>query len=198
MSVGQANPWLTLPDDQDPVTVPASVDAQPVLFRPQPAAGVPLPPEDARLRAIAHQRPAPLWWVGVHGGAGETTLAQLTPASRAAGHAWPIHLDDTPASVILTARTNHAGITAAGHAAQHWAAGAFPAINLLGLVWVPDIPTKLPRTLREHADRIAGGVPRTWTMPWLDTLRETGTVPPDSLPRSLRNTLTDITALTAT
>ena len=30
-----------------------------------------------------------LWWLGVHGGAGETTLAQLLEGSWETGHAWP-------------------------------------------------------------------------------------------------------------
>src|ERR1700756_134000 len=41
-------------------------------------------------RAVADEEPAAVWWLGAHGGAGESTLEELFSGSRAADHCWPL------------------------------------------------------------------------------------------------------------
>jgi hypothetical protein len=75
-------------------------------------------------------------------------------------------------AVVLVARTHAAGLAAAQAAARQWAAGEVPErIELLGLVAVADAPGRLPRSLRELLDLVAGGVPRMWRLPWVEALR---------------------------
>ncbi|MZE68038.1 hypothetical protein GTW93_03470, partial [Streptomyces sp. SID5789] len=54
-------------------------------------------------------------WIGVHGGAGVTTLAGVF-GGQDCGQGWPGPGD--PPSVLLVARTHAAGLTAAGRAVE--------------------------------------------------------------------------------
>ena len=136
-----------------------------------PQAGVPAPPTAAlptrRLDVVAD-----VYVVGAHGGAGESTVAALNPAWWAeTGHGWPLVPTSAAPRVLLVARTSASGLRAAQAAATQWAAGATPPIDLLGLVLVADAPGRLPRPLRELAQLVGGGVPRTWTLPWSEPWR---------------------------
>ena len=126
--MSDTNPWVTtshndvVPEPQPPAT--------PVMTRrdalrpaaPQP--GVPVPDTADRLPRVQQGGVATIWWVGVHGGAGESTLASLGGRTRAAGHAWPMtHTRGTFHRVALVARTNYVGLTAAQRAATEWASG---------------------------------------------------------------------------
>jgi len=143
-----------------------------------------------------------LWVVGVHGGAGETTLAVALSGS-GTDRRWP--RADNPPRVLLVARTHLSGLRAAQRAAQQWAAGAAPAVELVGLALIPDAPGKLPRELRDFAQLVAGGVPRTWFLPWEEQLRLAEPKLPGQLPvvdaadapRSLRRLAADLLALPA-
>lgn len=155
------------------------------------------PPVGLSRRTLDAHTSARLWWVGVHGGAGESTLAALLPDSRAAGHAWP----ELPAPsngwrvpVVLVARSNIAGLTAAEHAATEWAAGTLPSVELLGLVVLADAPGRLPRSLRDLTSLVAGGVPRCWQLPWVESWRTAATPPLRG--RALLDLLTELQALT--
>lgn len=156
---------------------------QPGLTPPlvHPNAGDALPYRDCAETAA-------LWWVGVHGGAGETTLATVTADTRAADHAWPIPVTpDTSHRVVLVARTHYAGLIAAQRAATHWATNpASNGIELLGLVLIADAPGRLPRPLRELAEVITGGVPRTWQLPWIPAWRLGPVSAAPSLPAEFR------------
>lgn len=143
-------------------------------------------------------RPAPLWWLGVHGGAGESTLAQLVPGSRAAGHAWPDGYNGAPTNVVLIARSNASGLGAAQRAAIEWAAGTLPSVNLVGLVIVADAPGKLPRPLRELAHLVAGGVPQSWHVPWIEAWRLGETPALEHAPKDVRALIAAVNALSNT
>lgn len=135
-----------------------------------PTAPQPLvPAPDGGLRLFHPVRPAWVWFIGAHGGAGETTLANLLPNSAAADHRWPAC--ETPAAVVLVARTSASGLLAARTAAQQWASKTSPRVHLLGLVLSPDAPGRLPKPLRELAEHVAGGVPRVWHLPWVEAWR---------------------------
>jgi hypothetical protein len=139
-----------------------------MALTPQP--GVTAPAGDHRLPR-RHLRQEDLdtrvWWVGAHGGAGESTLEQLLPGSRAADHTWPISPDpERPASAVLIARTSYASLTAAQRALRDWASGAVAA-TLLGLVLIADAPGRLPRELRGLVDLVDGVAPGTTRLlPW--------------------------------
>ncbi|MGI8412371.1 MAG: DUF6668 family protein [Solirubrobacteraceae bacterium] len=141
--------------------------------------------------------PVEVWWLGVHGGAGESTLEELFNGSRAAGHAWPRvpHAPGVP-DVVLVARTSTRGLWAAQSAMREWAATQLP-VSLLGLVLIADTPGRLPRALRELAGLIGGGVPQVWSLPWVEAWR-TGEPPrAANSPREVHRLLTDLRAVRA-
>jgi hypothetical protein len=119
--------------------------------------------------------------VSAHGGAGESTLERLLPGSKAAGHAWPISPSRArPARVLLVARTNFSGLTAAQRALRDWASGAVP-VQLDGLVLMADAPGRLPKELRALSQLVASAAPgRSWQLPWQPAWR----LAPPSLDRA--------------
>jgi hypothetical protein len=141
-----------------------------------------------------------LWVLGAHGGAGETTLA-VALAGTGTDRRWP--RADAPARVLVVARTHLSGLRAAQRAAQQWAAGATPAVALLGLVLLPDAPGRLPRELRDFAQVVAGGFPRSWFLPWEEGLRlaepklpgELPVVDAADVPRSFRRLAADLAGI---
>ena len=155
--------------------------------------------------------PAPvgyLYVAGVHGGAGETTVATWAAARATAGR-WPVGAtwsttgqpspDGSVVDVVLVARTHAAGLTAARTALTHWATGALPPARLHGLVLIPDAPGRLRKPLLELAHVVAGGAPRAWLLPWLDHLRLlTAPTPPGpelALPRQVTKFVDELKAL---
>ena len=192
------NPWLAAAasDDEDERAVDVAPTADPApALEPQP--GVIPAPAEARLPRVtlAAGAAARVWWVGVHGGAGESTLARLLDGSRAAGHAWPV----APArgsrpAVLLVARTHASGLQAAQAAATEWAAGEVP-VRLLGLVLIADAPGRAPRPLRDLARLIAGGVPAVWRLPWHEPWRLGDPIDASSAPLAARSLLSAIDEL---
>ena len=165
------NPWLSRP------STPAPTEAAPVVAAPTtsgptaPQRGVPAPDQVDQLPIRDQRGTAALWLVGTHGGAGETTLAALVPEWQATGHSWPRAEATAPARVLLVARSNASGLRAAQAAMRQWAAGLVPAVDVLGLVVLADAPGRLPRPLRDLLQVVGGGVPRTWSVPWVDSWR---------------------------
>jgi hypothetical protein len=154
-----------------------------------PQSGVPLPSRNDRLPRSEQAWPARVWWLGVHGGAGESTLAALAEGTRPAGHAWPIPVTPgTTHHVALVARTHYAGLTAAQHAATEWASHSVgDGVQLAGLVLIADAPGRLPKPLRDLENVIGGGVPHVWHLPWVDAWRFGPVSVSDSLPREFRD-----------
>ena len=137
-----------------------------------------------------------MWWLGAHGGAGESTLEELFSGSRAADHSWPLTAaNQAPARVVLTARTHARGLSAAQSAIREWA-GADVQVLLLGLVLIADAPGRLPRGLRQLADLIAGGVPAVWWLPWIEAWRVGEPPAPHNAPKVVRQLLEDLQAMT--
>lgn len=170
------NPWLTGPGsapEPEPEVTPAATRRQVRTGPTAPQAGVPTPGTADRLPRWSQAAPATVWWLGVHGGAGESTLATLAAGTRPAQHGWPIAQTPGLASrVVLVARTNWTGLTGAQRAATEWASGALgESVQLEGLVLIPDAPGRLPKPLRDLQHVIAGGVPRVWALPWVDAWR---------------------------
>jgi hypothetical protein len=197
------NPWLAAggaraadePLREAPAPTPPAT-AGPSLA-PQPGM-VPAPREAGLPRVtLAAGASARVWWVGAHGGAGESTLARLLAGSRAGGHAWPLAAPDTRATrppVVLVARTHASGLRAAQAAATEWAAGLVP-VRLLGLVLIADAPGRPPRPLRELAQLVAGGVPAVWRLPWHEPWRLGELIAASSAPPAARALLEAIAEL---
>lgn len=152
----------------------ADVDADGGWVQP---AGVRPPVASGRLPRVQPRGGArTLHWVGVHGGAGETTLALAMPGSVAAGHGWPVEPSGPggspiPVPVVLVARSHGTGMVAAQDALREWATGAAAPTRLLGLVVIADSPARLPKELATMRRLLAGGAPKFWTIPYVDELR---------------------------
>jgi hypothetical protein len=139
---------------------------------------------------------AAVWWLGAHGGAGESTLEELFSGSCAADHCWPLTgANAAPARVVLVARTHARGHSAAQSAVREWAAGD-ARVLLLGLVLIADAPGRLPHGLRRLADLIAGGVPAVWSLPWIEAWRVGEPPAPHNAPKAVRELLEDLRAMT--
>ncbi|MFD4524113.1 DUF6668 family protein [Streptomyces sp. NPDC058470] len=156
-------------------------------------AGVPRPD-----RALPVARPRPgtdhgWWWLGVHGGAGVTTLERAVPGGRDAGLAWPVSVESP--SVVLVARSGANGIEAAQNAARQWASGMVPGVDLLGLVVVADAPGRRPRVLQNLVRLVSGAVPRLWEVPWVEPWR-LGESPTEHLPKECAPLARDLSRLT--
>lgn len=159
--------------------------------------GVVLPGPRDRLprRLLEPGEQAGVWWLGAHGGAGESTLEELFSGSRAADHCWPLTASDLPpARVVLVARTHARGLTAAQTAIREWAAGDAQVL-LLGLVLIADAPGRLPHGLRQLAALIAGGVPAVWSLPWIEAWRVGELPAADNAPKVVRRLLEDLQAM---
>ncbi|WP_336885567.1 DUF6668 family protein [Arthrobacter sp. FW306-07-I] len=194
------NRWVTF--GAETIDEPVPVIQEQVSFVPtgatKPQLSVPQPDQADRLprRNVSGREPA-FWWLGVHGGAGETSLARLDKNTRAADHHWP--LTATGSAVVLVARSNIPGLRAARLAATEWASGSLPGIRVAGLVVMADTPGRLPKEIRDFSRVVAGGVPHVWHFPWVDGWRYGHDLPPEELPKEARTALEQVhIAVTAT
>jgi len=189
----QSNPWVSAAADRMGASEPEA--AMPPASGPTaPQPGVPAP--DTGLPRRSHLARAAPWWLGVHGGAGESTLAALLPGSLPAEHRWPAtHATGAGEPVVLVARTSMYGLQRVQLAATEWASGSVPGIQLLGLVLVADAPGRLPAPLRDLATVISGGLPRVWRLPWMEALRLSADPTAVEAPRPLRRLLDDVRSL---
>ncbi|WP_137772223.1 MULTISPECIES: DUF6668 family protein [unclassified Microbacterium] len=189
------NPWLSRP------TTPPPSQAAPVASVPDavgpvaPQRGIPAPDRVDQLPVHDRGATAALWWVGAHGGSGESTLAALMPGTQAAGHAWPRTPSQTPARTVLVARGDARGLRAAQDAMRQWAAGLVPSVEVLGLVVMADAPGRVPRSLRDLLQVVSGGVPRTWSVPWVEAWRVGEPPALSSSPREVQRLVDELTAI---
>jgi Family of unknown function (DUF6668) len=157
---------------------------------------LPLSQRLGRRQLNEREWPVSVWWVGAHGGAGESTLEELYSGSRAAGHEWPLQaIGKPPARVVLVARTHASGLMAAQRAIRDWAAGDVPVL-LLGLLLIADAPGRLPHGLRQLAALIAGGAPAVWSLPWIEAWRIGDPPDPSNTPEGADRLLEDLQAMT--
>lgn len=194
--MSEGNPWVSRPAVEPPAATPPSVAPSVATGPTAPQLGVAAPDPASRLPFRPVETWAPLWVVGAHGGAGESTLSALIPGAVSAEHHWP----QRPAGVVravVVARSSLRGLTAAQAAAQQWASRTVPGVDLLGLVVMADAPGRLPRTLRDRMQVVAGGFPRTWMVPWIDAWR-TSEVDSAAAPREVRRVVDELTALANT
>lgn len=110
------------------------------------------------------------WVLGAHGGAGESTVTSLFAGFAAAQHAWPVAPHSHARTrVLLCARTNFWGLTAAMHVAGQWdQAGLRDRVQLpMGLVLIADRPGRLPKSLEAFAQHLESATDHTWRLPWV-------------------------------
>lgn len=136
-----------------------------------------------------------VWWMGVHGGAGEDTLEAVFAGSRAAGHRWRVAAPGLPRPhVVLVARTSARGLVAAQRAMRQLHEDQL-VVSVLGLVWIADAPGRLPRALRDLQAVVSGGAPRVWSLPWVERWR-LGELPSRSnSPREAERLLADLVVI---
>ena len=197
------NPWLRGTETAEPE--PPELDEEPTRIRaavsatgptqPQALASVPAPDQVDQLPSLVPVKPAVLWIVGAHGGAGESSIAGLDDLWDEGRHAWPAGPTHEHRAVVIAARSNAHGLLKAQAAARQWAAGMVPGVTLLGLVVVADAPGRMPRPLRDLRQLVAGAYPRVWDLPWIETWRRGGTIAPESQPRELAQLREDLYAL---
>ncbi|WP_371031301.1 DUF6668 family protein [Pseudoclavibacter sp. JSM 162008] len=191
------NPWVSPPlmpvVEMDVVPDAASWGTRGPAI---PQLGVPAPDQADQLATRAFSREAELFVVGAHGGAGESSLAALSSSWVASDHAWPhVTTSSNRARVVIVARSNMQGLLAAQRAATQWGSGLVPFVDVLGLVVVADAPGKLPRSLRDFAAIVGGGVPRVWNVPWSEALRLGELPDPATAHKDVRALVTDLTAI---
>lgn len=202
----EGNPWVSTARESP---LPAAWRyPQPVEHHPQPEAPQPEEPHTPApatgptspqegVEAPEHLLPLhetsatpTLWFVGAHGGAGESTLAALNPHWAAAGHAWPSLPGGRPAVCVLVARTHVSGLLAAQRALMQWASStAGPSAQCLGLLLVADRPEKkTPPAITDLIAHVAGGAPRLWRIGWVEDWRmgDLDVRPPSSVAKVLR------------
>ncbi|MFF4652545.1 DUF6668 family protein [Streptomyces sp. NPDC001380] len=147
---------------------PAAPGSRPSAV-PGRADTLPPPPDPVRRPATA------AWWaLGVHGGAGVTSLLRALGSGADAGGRWP-DVQGAPGGVpvLLVARTDARGLDAAQAALQEWDRGTVPASAvLLGLALLADAPARPGRGLRERIRTLSGAVPRLWQVPWIPAWRD--------------------------
>lgn len=194
------NRWVTLGAETIDEPVPAIAEEPPFIptGATRPQLSVPQPDQADRLpRRNTTGREPRFWWLGVHGGAGETSLARLDKNTRAAEHNWP--LTAVGSVIALVARSNIPGLRAARLAATEWASGSLPGIHVAGLVVMADAPGRLPKEIRDFARVVGGGVPHMWHFPWVDGWRHGHEIAIEELPKEARTTLEQVhIAVTAT
>jgi hypothetical protein len=138
----------------------------------------PEPPAEGPANSSGDE-PCPVFVIGTHGGAGTSTVARLLNALDS-GCAWPEPPFGVRVNVVLTARTNAAGLRAASQALAAYCAHGYPeTARLAGFVLVADAPGRLPKELNRRIT-ILGSATMVYRLPWVSEWR-LSEVAPDPL-----------------
>ncbi|MBB5915751.1 hypothetical protein BJY24_004663 [Nocardia transvalensis] len=158
--------------------------AGPAADAPAGAAGVVAPPESRR--APVWDRPVPgagraplVWLLGVHGGAGASTLAHVLAPAADSHRRWPGVLDRESPFVVLVARETIAGLARAHDLLRQHRAGLAGPSEVLGLITVAARPGRMPAEIRRYRDVVGSLAGRVWQVSWYE---EWTLVEPDQLP----------------
>ncbi|GAB3868546.1 hypothetical protein GCM10028801_44650 [Nocardioides maradonensis] len=116
--------------------------------------------------------------VGLHGGAGTSTLAaELGPQAADCGVGLA-GLRSVEIPVLFVARTHAHGLDLALRTAQQYAARGLGPITVLGIVVVHDAPGPLSKQLARRLKSVEKAFPNCWTVPWSEDLRHNVALPP--------------------
>lgn len=156
---------------------------------PAPLAGPQTPPVGDRWPQTHVAQHRLLTVVGLHGGAGTSTVAGFFGEDAVdAGQGWPVasgwQRPLPELSVVAVARSHGTGLAAADEFTRQWAAGALDESRLLGLVIVDDGPRLLDAQSRE-IKRLLRAVPFGAHLPWNEQWRLQGP-DADALPRRVK------------
>ena len=128
----RSNPWLQLAVDRSSPVAPANVAVEDVVAAPVTGPTTPQPFVEPPVRGLpirSVSTTAALWWVGAHGGAGESTLASLDDRWQAAGHGCPVRGSGSNARPGVVGCA--AGVAAVGSLCG-WADGAVVGVSAGG------------------------------------------------------------------
>lgn len=174
------------------------VGGKALLERPDPTL-VTAPPVDRRLlvRLVEVGDAVSLdpgaWLLGVHGGAGVSSLLRAGVPGRDAGRTWP-----ATGPVVLVARSTTHGLERARDAArQHASGSASPEALLVGLVVVAAAPGRTPPRIASLLDLVSGAYPRVWEVSWVEEWRLAGHDEALPTPPAVRHLHEDLQALTS-
>lgn len=129
-------------------------------------------------RAASAERPSAVTVqvVGLHGGAGTSTVAALLgdEAHDAEGGLAGLATMNRP--ILFVARTNGRGLDLALRAGQQYASRGFDPVPVLGIVLVHDAPT-LSKGLARQLRSAQKALPNSWTVAWDENLRHDVALP---------------------
>jgi len=164
------SPWevapIGIPEDHSPAAVPAPeaptvrVAAARPIGKMTPISAEPGPGE------------ASFVWVGAHGGAGVTSLAETTGQGVALSGAWPNVSLGWPAAAVVVCRSNAAGLASAARFLREWASGCVPGVRVRALVVVADTPGRPTSAARVRLRELSGAVPLVLSVPWVADWRD--------------------------
>lgn len=149
---------------------------------PAPAPAPAMQPVPMWHRAVPNRpaRPPLVWLVGVHGGAGVSSLAASLSWAGDAGQRWPARIGltgdmDSPL-VILVGRSHLRGVNALHRALLAYEAQAAPAGSyVVGVLTVADAGRPLPIPVAQRREEMEGLAlalgARTWRLGWLEQWR---------------------------
>ncbi|MGH3352283.1 MAG: DUF6668 family protein [Nocardioides sp.] len=135
---------------------------------PAPADPVLLVPDRFMIRTLSSEVTVQL--VGLHGGAGTSTMASLLGSEAADCGKSLSGLADPTIPVIFVARTHAKGLNLVRRAANQWASGGLEEIRLLGVVFVDDAPN-LSKLLARDLRSAERALPHSWRLEWSEDIR---------------------------
>lgn len=178
------NPFLPPPVEVTPTEV---VEPDPVLGNDVEVTGPSSPVHSPRtgqgsLAVRESEEPADVpvgdvSLVGLHGGAGVSTLSALLGGDVVdAGTQLPTGNPYVPARprVLLVARTHSRGLSAAEEVTTAWSHRELTDLDVIGLVLVDDGPKLAPAT-RQTVSRLLRMTPHGWHIPWVEAWRTSST-----------------------
>lgn len=122
---------------------------------------------------IPSDRPAAVWLLGAHGGAGVSTLCQWVSRAGDALGQWPAGHGRQSPFVVIVAEESVRGLARAHALARQYAANAAgPSAHLLGVVTVARVPGKRPQAVRHQRELLTGLVDELWAIPFVPGLNE--------------------------
>lgn len=123
--------------------------------------------------------------VGLHGGAGTSTVAALL--GREAIDCGPGlgYLVSSELPVVFVARTHAHGLQLVKRVAAQWASGGLDAVRVLGVVLVDDAPT-LSKGLHREVKSLERALPYSWRLAWSEDMRHSAEPPLEASSGRLR------------
>lgn len=192
------NPFLPVDPPQAPA--PEEMPADPLLGEalaavgPSRPLGIDAPAGASLTRAFVESDPR-VQLVGLHGGAGTSTLAGLLGDDRVADAGTKVPMGGTP-RVLFVARTHAAGLAAVQEASQVWAAQQLSDVDVVGLVLVDDGP-RIGKEQLAACRKVMRILPRTWRIGWVEPWRTQTSPDPAAAPRRTRATLRELRTIAA-